>query len=46
MLQAEYAGQIIPGSPLLMEVFDPNKIQIEGARLGEVNCPMVIDSMY
>jgi len=46
LLKAEYAGQTIPGSPLVMEVFDPNKIQIEGARVGEVNSPMAVDINY
>lgn len=43
MLYAEYAGQMVPGSPLPMEVFDPNKVQIEGQRIGQVGCPMVVD---
>lgn len=42
-LVAEYAGQVIPGSPLIFEVFDPNKVLIEGSRVGEVGCNMVVD---
>lgn len=42
-LVAEYAGQAIPGSPLVTDIYDANKVRIEGARGGEVNVPMVID---
>jgi len=44
LMVADYAGQIIPGSPLQMDVFDPNKVLIEGARIGEVNQLMTVDS--
>lgn len=42
-LTAEYACQTIPGSPLVSDIYDANKVRIEGARGGEVNVPMVID---
>lgn len=42
-LQAEYACQLVPGSPQTIEVSNPNKIHIEGARCGDVMMPMTLD---
>lgn len=39
ILEVTYAGQLIPGNPILTEIFDPSKILLEGtksARVGEV----------
>ena len=38
-------GQAIMGSPFFVEIYDPNKIRIEGTRMGTVNERMEFDSM-
>ena len=38
-------GQAIMGSPFFVEIYDPNKIRIEGTRTGTVNERMEFDSM-
>ena len=37
-------GQAIMGSPFFVEIYDPNKIRIEGSRTGMVNERMEFDS--
>jgi len=37
-------GQAIMGSPFFVEIYDPNKIRIEGTRMGTVNERMEFDS--
>ena len=37
-------GQAIMGSPFFVEIYDPNKIRIEGTRTGTVNERMEFDS--
>jgi len=39
-------GQAIMGSPFFVEIYDPNKIRIEGTKTGRVNERMEFDSMY
>jgi len=34
------------GSPFFVEIYDPNKIRIEGTKTGTVNERMEFDSMY
>ena len=41
-----YAGQAIMGSPFYVEIYDPNKIQVEGTRGGVVGQKVSFDSMY
>lgn len=41
-----YAGQAIMGSPFYVEIYDPNKIRIEGSRSGMVGQMMEFDSKY
>jgi len=37
-------GQAIMGSPFFVEIYDPNKIRIEGTKTGRVNERMEFDS--
>jgi filamin len=39
-----YAGQAIMGSPFYVEIYDPNKIRVEGTRKGMVGQRMEFDS--
>jgi len=39
-------GQAIMGSPFFVEIYDPNKIRIEGTRTGTVNERMEFDSTH
>ena len=39
-----YAGQAIMGSPFYVEIYDPNKIRVEGTRKGMVSQRMEFDS--
>ena len=39
-------GQAIMGSPFFVEIYDPNKIRIEGTKTGRVNERMEFDSAY
>lgn len=39
-----YAGQAIMGSPFYVEIYDPNKIRVEGTRRGMVGQKMEFDS--
>ena len=39
------AGQPIMGSPFHVEIYDPNKIRVEGTRRGTVGQKMEFDSM-
>jgi len=42
-LSVEYGGQMIPGSPLCTEIFDPSKILLEGVKRCKVGELMVVD---
>jgi len=42
-LSVEFGGQLIPGSPLLTEIFDPSKILLEGMKRNKVGQPVVVD---
>lgn len=42
-LEALYAGETIPGSPLLTEFFDPARIVVEGTRTGTSGEPLILD---
>jgi len=42
-LSVEYGGELIPGSPVITEIFDPSKILLEGMKRGKVGAPMIID---
>ena len=37
-------GQPVMGSPFFVEIYDPNKIRVEGTRTGVVNERMEFDS--
>jgi hypothetical protein len=37
-------GQAVMGSPFFVEIYDPNKIRVEGTRTGMVNERMEFDS--
>ena len=39
-----YAGQAIMGSPFYVEIYDPNKIRVEGSRSGSVGQLMDFES--
>lgn len=39
-----YAGQAIMGSPFYVEIYDPNKIRVEGERKGVVGQRIEFDS--
>jgi len=36
-------GEAIMGSPFYVEIYDPNKIRVEGSRTGEVGEQMEVD---
>ena len=44
MVEILYAGQAIMGSPFYVEIYDPNKIRIEGGRSGSVGQPIDFES--
>ena len=46
MVEILYAGQAILGSPFYVEIYDPNKIRIEGGRTGSVGQPIEFESEY
>ena len=39
-----YAGQAIMGSPFFVEIYDPNKIRVEGVKNGIVDQTIGFDS--
>ncbi len=39
-----YAGQAIMGSPFYVEIYDPNKIRVEGVKSGMVGESIGFDS--
>ena len=41
-----YAGQVIKGSPFFVEIYDPNKIHVEGAQSGTVGQPLSFEGRY
>ena len=42
-IEAQYAGQVLPGSPLGTDFFDPSKVMIEGTRTAVVGEPVILD---
>ena len=38
-----YAGQAVMGSPFFVEIYDPNKLRVEGHRVGVIGDSMGID---
>lgn len=42
-MEAQYAGQMIHGSPLNFDLFDPTKILVEGTRGGTVGELLILD---
>ncbi|ESO00645.1 hypothetical protein HELRODRAFT_192560 [Helobdella robusta] len=42
-IRVTYGGQLVPGSPVINNIFDPSLITIEGVKYGEVGRPMVFD---
>ena len=40
MVEILYAGQAIMGSPFYVEIYDPNKLIIDGDRGGHVGQPV------
>jgi len=42
-LSVEFGGQLIPGSPLITEIFDPSKIMLEGMKRSKVGEPVIVD---
>ena len=44
-LDATYAGQKIPGSPIVTVMFDVKKVLIEGTRCSRVGEPVVLDGI-
>ena len=45
-LSVEFGGQVVPGSPLVTEIFDASKILLEGTKRGKVGQPMIVDGMF
>lgn len=43
-VEVHYNGQLIMGSPFFVEIYDPNKIRIEGHKMGVVGQPIEFDS--
>jgi len=45
-LGVEFGGQMIPGSPVITEIFDPSKILLEGVKRSKVGEPVVVDGKF
>jgi len=45
-LSVEFGGQLIPGSPLITEIFDPSKILLEGVKHCKVGEPVIVDGKH
>lgn len=46
MVEILWAGLPIMGSPFYVEIYDPNKIRVDGIKVGSVGERMTFDSEY
>ena len=45
MVETLYANQPVMGSPFFVEIYDPNKIRIEGGTTGTVGLPVDFEGL-